>query len=83
MRKHWARLTAVIVALTMLQCCVFPGMAFGEHRIQENTVTKETAAPGQETTAPEAQDGSVRQSSYVFRPKVCSADAGGVRWPIS
>ena len=80
MRKCHIRLIALLAGFVMLQGC-----AFGETRIPEDTgrpgtvVTEETespdssAAPGEETVAPETTDGSIRQSSYVFRPRVCSA----------
>lgn len=80
MRKCHIRLIALLAGFVMLQ-----GLAFGETRIPEDTgrpgtvVTEETespdsfAAPGEETVAPETIDGFIRQSSYVFRPRVCSA----------
>ena len=85
MRKKGIRLIAVFFAFVMLQAhaCIDP--AFGEARIPEDTggsgavVTEEaiptdsSAVPGREATAPEPMDGSIRQSSYVFKPKVCSA----------
>ncbi len=76
---------AVLVALVMLQGSAFPGRAFGEAETPENTnttpavVTEETeapqssAAPQQEASAPEQTDDFAQPSSYVFRPKVCSA----------
>ena len=84
MKKNWTKLIAVFVVFAMLQGHTFIGRAFGEALIPEDTggpetvVTEETEAPDssiapwQEATAPEPTDGAIRQSSYVFQPKVCS-----------
>ncbi|MBQ1860305.1 MAG: hypothetical protein II141_03900, partial [Clostridia bacterium] len=85
MRKYWIKLIAVLAAVAMLQGHTFMSWAFGEAWIPEDTGGPETvaaeetdapdlsAAPEQEAMIPEATDGSIRQSSYVFQPKVCSA----------
>ena len=56
MRKVCIKMIAVFAALAMLQGC-----ALGE-----------AAAPVREAAAQEASVEAARQSSYVFRPKVCS-----------
>lgn len=85
MGKSWTRLTAVFVVFAILQGHVFIDRAFGEVRMPESRGATETivtekrelpessAAAEQEVTPPETTDGSMRQSSYVFKPKVCSA----------
>jgi len=85
LRKTGAGLMAVLVAFAMLQGSAFPGRAFGEAETTENTNTtpavvtevtetpQSSAAPLQEASAPEQTDDSAQPSSYVFRPKVCSA----------
>ena len=84
MRKYWIKLIAVLAAVAMLQGHTFMSWAFGEAWIPEDTGGPETvaaeetdapdssAASEQEAMTPEATDGSIRQSSYVFQPKVCS-----------
>ena len=85
MGKSWTRLTAVFVVFAILQGHVFIDRAFGEARMPESRgtseiaatgakeITESSAASGQEATPSEMTDGTRRQSSYVFKPKVCSA----------
>ena len=84
MRQNWIKLIAVLAVFAMLQCHTFMSWAFGEAWLPEDTGGPETvaaeetdapdssAASEQEAMTPEATDGSIRQSSYVFQPKVCS-----------
>ena len=84
MGKSWTRLMAVFVVFAVLQGRVFIGLAFGEAWMPESRGTTETAVTGakeitessaaseQEATPSEMTDGTRRQSSYVFKPKVCS-----------
>lgn len=84
MKKYWIKLIAVFAVFAMLQNHVFIGCAFGEAQVPdgmggpETAATEETdspdssTAPAQEATPPETTNGSTRQSSYVFQPKVCS-----------
>ena len=85
MRKCWTELLAVFAVIAMLQGLTFIGRALGEAQATEGTggpesiAVEETepsdlsAAPGQEAVTAETTVGSIRQSSYVFQPKVCSA----------
>ena len=84
MRKYWTKLIAIIVVFAMLQGHAFNGRAFGEATVPEDArvpgtvVTEETekpsssTAPEHEAMSTETTDGSIRKSSYVFQPKVCS-----------
>jgi len=78
MRKYWTEWVAVFVVFAMLQGHAVIGRALGEAWIPEETGGYETVAV-EDTEASdmsvglELADRPMRQRSYVFRPKVCSA----------